>query len=103
MGRVSGPLIDRIDLHLHIPPVPFEQLAGDGEGSSSAQIKERVSKARRLQEARFEGVDDRVRVSGRSYHRILKVLRAIADLDGAEEIRCRGPPAPMPGSHAGLI
>ena len=120
MGRVSGPLIDRIDLHLHIPPVPFEQLAGDGEGSSSAQIKERVSKARRLQEARFEGVEavhangqmrpmelrrwcrpsravsrllqravDRVGLSARSYHRILKVARTIADLDGVEEIRCR--------------
>ena len=134
MGRVSGPLIDRIDLHLHIPPVPFEHLSGDGEGSSSAQIKERVSKARRLQEARFEGVEavhangqmrpmelrrwcrpsravsrllqravDRMGLSARSYHRILKVARTIADLDGVEEIRCRDPPAPIPGSHAGLI
>ena len=120
MGRVSGPLIDRIDLHLQVPPVPFEQLSGDGEGSSSGQIKARVSKACRLQEARFEGVEavhangqmrpmelrrwcqpsravsrllqravDRLGLSARSYHRILKVARTIADLEGAEEIRRR--------------
>ena len=98
----------------------MRNLARDGYGSSSAQIKERVSKARRLQEARFEGVEavhangqmrpmelrrwcrpsravsrllqravDRVGLSARSYHRILKVARTIADLDGVEEIRCR--------------
>ena len=120
MGRVSGPLIDRIDLHLQVPQVPFEHLSGDGEGSSTAQIKQRVSSARRLQEARFKGVEavhangqmratelrqwcrpsravarllqravDRVGLSARSYHRILKVARMIADLAGAEEIRCR--------------
>jgi magnesium chelatase family protein len=57
MGRVSGPLIDPIDLHLQVPRVSFEHLSGDGEGSSTAQIKERVSSARRLQEARFKGVE----------------------------------------------
>ena len=119
MGRISGPLIDRIDLHLQVPPVPFEHLSGDGEGSSSGQIKARVSEARRLQEVRFAGIEavhanghmrplelrrwcrpsravsrllqravDRVGLSARSYHRILKVARTIADLDGCEEIRC---------------
>ncbi len=119
MGRVSGPLIDRIDLHLQVPPVPFEDLSGEGEGSSSAQIKERVSRARRLQNVRFKGIEsvhangqmrpmelrrwcrpsravaqllqravDRVGLSARSYHRILKVARTIADLAGVEEIRC---------------
>ncbi len=120
MGRVSGPLIDRIDLHLQVPAVPFEHLSGDGEGSSTVQIKERVSRARRVQEARFKAVEavhangqmramelrrwcrptrsvsqllqravDRFGLSARSYHRILKVARTIADLDGSDQIRCR--------------
>jgi magnesium chelatase family protein len=120
VGRVSGPLIDRIDLHLQVPRVPFERLSGGGEGSSTAQIKECVANARRLQQERFEGVEavhangqmratelrrwcrpsravtqllqravDRVGLSARSYHKILKVARTIADLEGAEEIRCR--------------
>ena len=120
MGRVSVPLLDRIDLHRPVPPVPFEKLSGGREGSSTAQIKERVSKARRLQQARFAAVEavhangqmramelhrwcrptrevsrllqravDRVGLSARSYHRILKVARTIADLDGSEQIRCR--------------
>ena len=121
MGRVSGPLIDRIDLHLQVPSVPFEHLSREEEdGSSSPEIKERVTQARRIQEARFKEVEavhangqmrpmelrlwcrpsravtrllqravDRVGLSARSYHRILKVARTIADLHGAEEIRCR--------------
>ena len=120
MGRVSGPLIDRIDLHLHVPPVPFEHLSGDGQGSSTAQVREHVSTARRIQQARFRSVAavhangqmramelrqwcrpsravsrllqravDRMGLSARSCHRILKVARTIADLDGAEQIRSR--------------
>ena len=52
-GRVSGPLLDRIDIHLHVPAVPFESLDGDDEGVSSAEVRRRVARARRLQEERF--------------------------------------------------
>ncbi|MFW6061217.1 MAG: YifB family Mg chelatase-like AAA ATPase [Planctomycetota bacterium] len=55
MGRVSGPLIDRIDLHVEVPPVPWKQLRGEGEGLSSAQIREQVIAARAVQRQRFGG------------------------------------------------
>ncbi|MGE0159316.1 MAG: YifB family Mg chelatase-like AAA ATPase [Gemmatimonadales bacterium] len=52
-GRVSGPLLDRIDIHLHVPAVPFESLDGDDEGASSAEVRRRVARARAVQEARL--------------------------------------------------
>jgi len=55
-GRVSGPLLDRIDIHLHVPAVPFESLDGDDEGASSADVRRRVATARAFQEARFDDV-----------------------------------------------
>ena len=55
-GRVSGPLLDRIDMHLHVPAVPFESLHGDGEGASSADVRRRVTGARAIQEDRFADV-----------------------------------------------
>jgi magnesium chelatase family protein len=55
-GRVSGPLLDRIDIHLHVPAVPFESLDGDEEGASSSDVRHRVAAARALQEARFADV-----------------------------------------------
>ena len=55
MGRVSGPLIDRIDIHVEVPPVPWKQLRGDGEGMSSAQMRQQVVAARAVQRARFDG------------------------------------------------
>jgi magnesium chelatase family protein len=54
-GRVSGPLLDRIDIHLHVPAVPFEALEGDDDGVSSAEVRRRVAAARAVQEARFAG------------------------------------------------
>jgi magnesium chelatase family protein len=117
-GRVSGPLLDRIDIHLHVPPVPFGSLeAGDG-GDSSVTVRCRVSAAREVQRRRFEGAPGvhanghmrpadlgrwcrpsgrvaamlqqgmaRTGLSARAYHRILKVARTIADLEGALDIR----------------
>jgi len=120
-GRVSGPLMDRIDIHLHVPPVPFRNLdqpEGGEAGESSGRVRERVAAARVLQLSRLFGLPDvhanghmrsaelrqwcrpsrevarmlqhavdRTGLSARGYHRVLKVARTVADLDGAEVIR----------------
>jgi magnesium chelatase family protein len=52
MGRLSGPLVDRLDLHIYLPPVAVEALGQGGQGESSAAIRERVIAARRVQEKR---------------------------------------------------
>ena len=54
LGRVSGPLLDRIDLHIEVPPVKFREITGEGSGEHSAQIRERVVAARQRQQARFK-------------------------------------------------
>jgi len=53
LGRISGPLLDRIDLHIEVPAVPFREIAGDRAGETSAQVRERVVAARRRQQLRF--------------------------------------------------
>jgi magnesium chelatase family protein len=53
LGRISGPLLDRIDLHVEVPTVKFREIAGDRTGETSAQIRERVVAARRRQHGRF--------------------------------------------------
>jgi magnesium chelatase family protein len=53
LGRISGPLLDRIDLHIEVPPVKFREMANAQPGESSAQIRERVVAARKTQHARF--------------------------------------------------
>ena len=122
-GRVSGPLLDRIDLHVEVPPVPFRELAGEQAGEGSAAVRERVVRARDVQRERLavtpvavaptvhangqmspaeirrhcrassqvarllQQAVDRLRLSARAYHRILKVARTLADLEGSECIR----------------
>jgi len=116
-SRVSGPLLDRIDLHVEVPPVRFRELRGGREGESSAAIRERVTTARLLQEKRLNGragglnarmsgedirrhcaldveshrfIDmafEKLGLSARAFSRILKVARTIADLDGEPAIR----------------
>ena len=117
-GRVSGPLMDRIDIHMHVPPVPFKSLEDTACGESSSEVRERVVAARELQLRRFRGTPevlanghmrpaeirrwcrpsreiaamlqhavDRMGLSARAYHRVLKVARTVADLDGADAIR----------------
>lgn len=115
LGRVSGPLLDRIDLIVEIPSVPFEALSGREEAEPSAAIKARVEAARARQRERFAGgtpcnalmtpselrmvcrLDDAssalmkqafhaLRMTARSYDRILKVARTIADLAGSAQI-----------------
>ncbi|UCE94993.1 MAG: YifB family Mg chelatase-like AAA ATPase, partial [Flavobacteriaceae bacterium] len=55
LGKISGPLLDRIDMHIEVQPVPFERLSDQGKGESSKMIKERVIKAREIQNRRFSG------------------------------------------------
>src|SRR6185437_141639 len=54
LGRISGPLLDRIDLHVEVPQVKFREIAGESNGESSARIRERVMNARRRQQGRFK-------------------------------------------------
>jgi len=118
-SRISGPLLDRIDIHIEVPAVRYRDLADRGEGESSAEIVKRVEKAREVQRERFRGtkvhcnaqmtprqirkscepdaaghrllelVTERLGFSARAYTRILKVARTIADLEGNESIRER--------------
>lgn len=116
LGRISGPLLDRIDLIVEIPALQFGDLTGTERAESSASIKKRVNAARQRQVARFRDsatqcnalmtpselrencalseaakqlmktAFERLRMTARSYDRILKVARTIADLDGSETI-----------------
>jgi magnesium chelatase family protein len=116
LSRLSRPLLDRIDLHLEIPAVPYAQLASAGGGESSSAIRERVEVARARQTQRFTGTGvgvnarmsgrqarrwcavpadaakllalavTRLGLSARGHDRVLKVARTIADLAGVEGI-----------------
>jgi magnesium chelatase family protein len=116
LGRISGPLLDRIDLHVEVPQVKFREMTGEKAGESSAAIRERVICARKRQQKRFEGknvtcnarmgarelkafcvLDEATKellkfamtdfnLSARAYDRIVKVARTIADLSGSESI-----------------
>ena len=114
LARVSGPLLDRIDIHLDVPAVPYRELVGKAGGEPSGAIRERVDRARMVQRERFagragifanahmaprdlrahcrvaDGADallrtaiQRLGLSARAYHRILKIARTIADLAGS--------------------
>ena len=115
MSRVSGPLLDRIDLHVDVPRVPYRELRDRRAGESSARMREQVVAARDRQRRRFgaartnalmsnrqiqehcgldgdgEALLERAMsqhaFSARSYTRILKVARTIADLAGSDGIR----------------
>jgi magnesium chelatase family protein len=110
--KVSGPLLDRIDLHVEVPRLPYEKMAGTQAAEASGRIKRRVQNARAIQQERFgrsktnsemslvelkghcrlgesgeqllKQAMKQYNFSGRSMHRILKVARTIADLAGAE-------------------
>lgn len=117
LNRISGPMLDRIDLHVEVPPVDYSDLSSAAPGESSAEIQKRVNRARRLQIERYAGtgitcnahltssmlkkycvMDDeaqkylklsfeRLGMSARTYDRILKVARTIADLSNEEIIK----------------
>src|SRR4030042_554692 len=110
-SRISGPLLDRIDLQIQVPAVAFRALAAADGGEGSAELRAQVLKARALQNARFprgrihanahmtprlvkqhcaltpdshrllEAAMERLGLSARAYHRILKIARTIADLE----------------------
>ena len=117
-NKISGPLMDRIDIHIEVPALKVSELTeNSSSGESSAAIKERVVKARKIQQGRFKGakiyanaqmgvkdikkhcvLDDETKkilknaieklgFSARAYDRILKVARTIADLSGSENVK----------------
>ena len=115
-SRISGPLMDRIDIHIEVPAVRYRDLTGEASGEDSEAIKGRVNRARELQRQRFDGkriycnaqmpprflkkycqigedsralleqAIDKLGLSARAYTRILKIARTIADLEGVEAI-----------------
>ena len=116
-SKISGPLLDRIDLQVEVDGVKYDDLAGAADGETSAEVKKRVETARKVQRVRFEGEPNLVnanmgekqikkycrlsaecedilrtafetlRLSARARSRIIKVARTIADLDFSEEIK----------------
>ena len=116
LNKVSGPLIDRLDIHINVPPVDFENLSGISKAECSADIKKRVEEARQIQYKRFAGTKitcnakmdasatrkfckltdnallilktafERLSLSARAYDKVLRIARTIADLDNAEII-----------------
>ncbi len=116
LSRISGPLLDRIDIHVEVPPVEFRQLRDAPTGESSAEIRKRVEAARRLQTQRFTGsrttcnarmtsrqikkfcaldaaaehlLEQAMRelaLSARAHDKVLKIARTIADLDAAPDL-----------------
>lgn len=116
LDRVSGPMLDRLDIHIEVPPVEFSELTSKGTEETSAEIRKRVDAARAIQIKRYEGTGitcnarltpallekycvmtdsaelmlraafERLGLSARGYDRILKLARTSADLDGSELI-----------------
>lgn len=110
LNRISGPMLDRIDLHVEVPPVDYTALSSNAKEETSAEIRARVNKARLIQQKRYEGTGitcnarltpklakihckmsddaekylqmsfDKLGLSARAYDRILKVARTVADL-----------------------
>jgi len=78
LGRISGPLLDRIDLHIEVPSVPFREITAERTGENSAQIRERVIAARRRQQQRF-AARPRVTCNSRMGTKDLKAHCAITE------------------------
>ena len=117
MAKISGPLLDRIDIHIEVPAVPYKELSDDRAGTSSAQMREQVVAARDIQTARFASSRTRYNgqmtsrqirqfckltddcqellrtsvndlgLSARAHDKVLRVARTIADLDNSEHIQ----------------
>ncbi|HZL89219.1 MAG TPA: YifB family Mg chelatase-like AAA ATPase [Pirellulaceae bacterium] len=116
MAKISGPLLDRIDLHIEVPAVPYKELSADRAGTSSTQMREQVVVARTFQAKRFEGSHTRYNarmtsrqirsfckldnecqellrtsvnelgLSARAHDKVLRVARTIADLESSDKI-----------------
>jgi len=114
LGKISGPLLDRIDIHVEVPAVPFKELRGEGQSESSAAIRERVERAREVQSRRgaynahipardirrYCALDDagertlemavrRMSLSARAHDRILRVARTVADLGSSPQVSAK--------------
>ncbi len=117
LSRISGPMLDRFDLHIEVAPVEFEHISSKGKEEGSQIIRERVQKARGIQQERFKGTDitcnaritsdilhevcpvsddalnllktvfERMGLSARAYDRILKVARTVADMEESQIIQ----------------
>jgi magnesium chelatase family protein len=117
VARISGPLLDRIDIHIEVPSVPFQELSANADGTSSSLMRDQVNRAREAQKQRFKADSHRLNgrmtsrqlrrhcvldeesrnllktamedlgLSARAHDRILRVARTIADLEGAPHIR----------------
>ena len=117
MGRISGPLLDRIDLHIEVPGVPFQELSASADGTGSAQMRTQVNRARAIQRQRFgdsgqrlnaqmtsrqmrkfctldeagrsllKQAMDELGLSAQAHDRILRVARTAADLEGSESLQ----------------
>lgn len=117
IGKISGPLLDRIDIHIELPAIKYKELIDTNEAESSVVIKSRVEKARAIQRARFKSdaifynarmntklikrycilkeeakellkmAMTELNFSARAYDKILKISRTIADLAGSEQIK----------------
>jgi magnesium chelatase family protein len=115
--KVSGPILDRIDIHIEVPRIKYDKLTEKMVAEESASVKERVEQARKKQSSRFKGLPmksnsemgprqikefcnleeqaekligqavDSMKLSARVYHRILKLARTIADLESSETIK----------------
>jgi magnesium chelatase family protein len=116
-SKISGPLLDRIDIHVEVPAVPYKDLMGDAGAEPSAAIRKRVAAARQIQSERFsrakfhcnaqmssrhikthckiddasrrllESAIDKLGFSARAFNRILKIARTIADLQATPELQ----------------
>lgn len=119
MGKISGPLLDRIDIQIEVTPVKYQKLDSDIQQETSKQIRQRVNKARKIQQIRYQehgiysnaeltpaliqkycklnsnekkllqNAFERLGLSARAHARILKVARTIADLEGKECIEAK--------------
>lgn len=118
-NKISGPLLDRMDIHIEVQNVEYETISSKEKAESSAEIKKRVNRAREIQQKRFEGTSitcnakmtpaatqkycimspqademmknsfEKLGMSGRAYDKILRVARTIADLDDSETIEVK--------------
>ncbi|MBW2199934.1 MAG: YifB family Mg chelatase-like AAA ATPase [Deltaproteobacteria bacterium] len=116
-SKISGPLLDRIDIHVEVPAVPYRDLMGENGSESSAQIRKRVTAARAIQSERFnrtkfycnaqmssrhikkhckiddassrllQSAIDKLGLSARAFNRVLKIARTIGDLEGSADIQ----------------
>lgn len=117
LSKISGPMLDRIDIHIEVPPVNYDELNSTVREETSAEIRARVNRARDIQTERYRGTDvscnarltpsmfkkycvmedkasgylkmafEKLGMSARAYDRILKIARTVADLDGSEIIK----------------